>query len=257
LKIQMLGTGSAFAKKYFNTNALIYSNGYTLLIDCGVTATLSLHHLGISLTTIDGIWITHIHADHVGGLEEIAFRSKYELQKRMDLYIPEQLLQTLWENCLKGGLLNMEGGSISLEDYFDVIVVRESHPVKLSNDLIIEPIRTEHVPGKPSYSLYINDFFFYSSDLQFNPDLLLHLHQDRGCETIFHDCQLKPPGIIHTTLTELLTLPLYVQNKIWLMHYGDDACDFVGRTGPMKFLSQHISMELHRTNGSRYRNEID
>lgn len=38
LQLQMLGTGSAFAKKYFNNNALLGDGSFTLLIDCGITA---------------------------------------------------------------------------------------------------------------------------------------------------------------------------------------------------------------------------
>ncbi len=43
LELQMIGTGSAFAKTYFNNNALLTDGAFTLLIDCGVTAPLALH----------------------------------------------------------------------------------------------------------------------------------------------------------------------------------------------------------------------
>lgn len=44
LRIQMIGTGSAFAKKYFNNNALIYTKIGKLLVDCGITAPQALYH---------------------------------------------------------------------------------------------------------------------------------------------------------------------------------------------------------------------
>lgn len=244
MKIQMLGTGSAFAKQYFNTNALIYSNGYNLLIDCGSTAMKALHQLDIPIESIDGVWITHIHADHIGGLEELAFRSKYELHRKIDLYVMEPLMPTLWDNCLKGSLINEHDGIVSLEDYFDVIIVKEQQSVKVTDDLNIEPLRTEHVPGKPSYSLYINDYFFYSADMQFNPKLLEQLHRDRGCGLIFHDCQLESRGNIHTMLEELLTLPIELQQIICLMHYSDHVADFYGKTGAMRFLTQHEYIDI-------------
>jgi len=247
LKIQMLGTGSAFAKQYFNTNALIYAKGYNLLIDCGNTAMQSLHKLDIPLERIDGVWITHIHADHVGGLEELAFRSKYKLQRKLDLYVMETLMPSLWDNCLKGGLINQQDGFVSLEDYYNVIVVKEQHSVIVSEDLIIEPIRTEHVPGKPNYSLYMNNSFFYSGDIQFNPELLEHLYRERGCLLIFHDCQLETPGYVHATLNELLTLPTELQQILWLMHYDDHVNQYHGKTGAMRFLPQHECMNAPAT----------
>lgn len=244
----MLGTGSAFAKTLYNTNALIFANGYNLLIDCGSTAMQSLHQLHIPLDSIDGVWITHLHADHIGGLEELAFRTKYELNKKVDLYVMESLMPTLWDNCLKGGLRNEHAGFNSLEDYYDVIVVREQQTVQVTDELYIEPIRTIHVPDKPNYSLYINDFFFYSADMQFNSELLDHLHRERGCRLIFHDCQLELPGMIHTTLEQLLTLPIELQQNIWLMHYSDHMPHYQGKTGAMRFLTQHQCVDIKLKN---------
>ncbi|MDF2960866.1 MAG: fold metallo-hydrolase, partial [Paenibacillus sp.] len=63
LQIQMIGTGSAFSKKFYNNNALAFCNGFTLLIDCGSTAPRALHELNIPLNRIDGLLITHIHSD--------------------------------------------------------------------------------------------------------------------------------------------------------------------------------------------------
>ena len=78
LQIQMLGTGSAFAKTYYNTSALIRSNEMNILIDCGATTPKSLMRSDLQPDQIDGILISHIHADHVGGLEEMAFRLLYQ-----------------------------------------------------------------------------------------------------------------------------------------------------------------------------------
>jgi ribonuclease BN (tRNA processing enzyme) len=77
IELIMVGTGSGFSKKYYNNNALFNLNGYRLLVDCGHTAHRSLNELGLSWNhDIDGILITHIHADHVGGLEEVALDGK-------------------------------------------------------------------------------------------------------------------------------------------------------------------------------------
>lgn len=46
LQLQMLGTGSAFAKKNYNNNALLLGDDFTLMIDCGITAPTSLYQLG-------------------------------------------------------------------------------------------------------------------------------------------------------------------------------------------------------------------
>jgi len=237
LKLQMLGTGGAFAKQYFNNNALLSTEDFTLLIDCGITAPTALHQIGKTPDEIDAILITHIHGDHVGGLEEFAFRMKFQYGRKPVLYISKKLIQPLWENTLKGGL-SQEGIS-SLEDAFEVHALEEGIPYPLSPKLTVELIQTPHIPGKDSYSLYINQEVFYSADMTFQPELLLKLVRERDCRIILHEVQFISPGAVHTTLDELLSLPEEIQQMICLMHYADDMESYIGRTGPMQFLRQH------------------
>lgn len=246
LQIQMLGTGSAFAKTFYNTSALIHSNELNILIDCGSTTPRSLYDIQIQPEQIDGIVISHIHADHVGGLEEMAFRLLYESnQKKTKLYLTKAIANVLWENTLKGGMYNPEDGYHSLEDYFDVIVIEEQVPVVIGPGLAIELVPTLHIPRKPSYSLFINERIFYSADTRFSEELLIHEVIDkRNCHTIFHDCQLSGQGFIHATLEELLTLPEHIQQRVYLMHYADNMSDFIGKTGRMQFVVQHEIIDL-------------
>ncbi|WP_055107529.1 MBL fold metallo-hydrolase [Paenibacillus ihumii] len=242
LRLQMLGTGGAFAKRYYNNNALLYADGFTLLIDCGITAPLALHHMGKPMEAIDAVLITHIHGDHVGGLEEYAFRMKYGHGRKPVLYVPELLAEPLWENTLKGGL--GQDGIDSLEDAFHVHLLREGQISELARGLSLEIIRTPHIPGKNSYSLYLNGEIFYSADMIFQPELLTELVRQRGCRKILHEVQLTGPGQVHTTLEELLSLPADLREKISLMHYGDEMESFIGRTKEMAFLHQHEIYDL-------------
>lgn len=242
--IQMLGTGSAFAKKYYNNNALVHGSSFKLLIDCGTTAPRSLHELNMAPNQLDGILITHQHADHIGGLEEIAFRLLYSYgRKRIKLFLPETLVQPLWDFSLRGGLENVAEGFSSLSDYFNLVPLQEGVPVQITDDLKLELIRTVHIQQKFSYSLIMNDSLFYSADTVFMPDLLKGIVQ-RGCKHIFHDCQLTSPGVVHASLDELLTLPEEIQRITYLMHYGDDMDQHASRIGFMKLLKQHVPYSL-------------
>ena len=48
-------------------------DGSKLLIDCGTDARHSLHELGLSYKDIEHVYISHLHADHAGGLEWLGF----------------------------------------------------------------------------------------------------------------------------------------------------------------------------------------
>ncbi|RUS48742.1 MBL fold metallo-hydrolase [Cohnella sp. AR92] len=237
MDIQMIGTGSAFAKTYYNNNALLHSEGRTLLIDCGITAPIALHEMGIPMDKIDGVLVSHIHGDHIGGLEELAFQNLYVYnRRRIPLFIAEDLVDPLWNRSLRGA---MEQGEFRrLSDYFDVRTLSAGVPEEILPGLQAELLLTDHVPNKNSYSFLFNDTFFYSADMVFSPELLEHLVRDKGVETIFHDCQLHEPGMVHASLPELLTLPEDIQSRIRLMHYGDDRNRFEGKTGLMSFVEQ-------------------
>ncbi len=244
VRLQMVGTGSAFAKAYFNNSALVFDGDFALMIDFGFTAPYSLHRIGFPLDRINGVLITHLHADHIGGLEELSFQMKYVYRKKLKLLVPEDLMFPLWEHSLKAGIESPKEGITGLHDLFDVVPLRENTVHRLSDHLEVELMRTPHIPDKPSYSLFLNRDLFYSSDMKFSRDILDHVHFTRKCRHILHDCQLHPPGAVHATLDELLTLPEEIQEKIHLMHYGDDMEQFIGRTGKMTFLKQHHTYDF-------------
>jgi hydroxyacylglutathione hydrolase len=232
VKLQMLGTGNAFAKNYYNNNALLMDKDYTLLVDCGITALLAMDQLGRSFEDVNATLITHIHADHVGGLEELALTLKHKYGKKMTLLVPEPLI------------LPLKDVIISMEDIFEVRPMKPGLPFKVSPAITLELIRTPHIPGKDSYSLLINNDIFYSADMIFQPDLLLSLVRERGVRMILHDCQLLGQGHVHTTLEELMSLPIEVRSIIRLMHYSDEKPDFIGHIGEMEFLEQQVIYKL-------------
>jgi len=228
LKVKMIGTGSAFSKRFGNTSALVeFPSGYNLLLDCGHTVPKGLHDLNISLQDIDGIFISHLHADHVGGLEEVALYNKFVLGgRKMDLFVPLSLMKSLWENCLRAGL---ESNGDGLSDYFMVHVMYTSadHSIfSAIGDVKLKLFPTEHVEGMDSYAIGIGDDLFYSADTLF--DIGLIAGASRRYKAIFHDCQMsaKSRNNVHASIEEMMTLPESIQAKTYLMHYGDNVDDF-------------------------------
>ncbi|MBK35755.1 MAG: MBL fold metallo-hydrolase [Gemmatimonadetes bacterium] len=218
MELQFLGVGSFFTKTDYHNNLCINSN---ILIDCGFTAARSLRDQGRNFGDIDHLFITHTHADHIGGLEECAFFNRYVAgERKPKLNLPAPLADQLWEGSLRNGLQDEAAGAHGLEDYFDIVVVQDTFEIE---GVSFRVVPTNHVTDKFCCGLVIDDRVYFSGDTRFDPDMVSE--HGSSADVIYHEVQFFEGGI-HTGLAELMTLPEELRNKISLMHYGDNWVDF-------------------------------
>ena len=89
LSFFFVGVGSAFAKTHFQNNILVIKGSDHLLIDCGTLCPYALWNYGVSSSSIKNLLITHSHADHIGGLEEIALMGRYISKTKASMVIDD------------------------------------------------------------------------------------------------------------------------------------------------------------------------
>lgn len=230
MKLQFLGSGAAFTPiaENFQSNMIIKSSsGNYLLIDCGSDARHSLASVGLTYRDISSVYISHLHADHAGGLEWLAFTNRFDHPPRKPhLYIHPSLVQRLWDNVLSGGLQSIEGERpAALTDFYEIMPIKQESFIWEGIKFLL--IKTVHVSNgtelTPSYGLYFataKTKIFITTDTQFEPELYSNYFSK--ADLIFHDCDTgKHHSPVHAHFSELASLPDSVKAKMWLYHYNN------------------------------------
>ncbi len=228
MNIRFLGVGAASSTaEYYQSNLLISSRrGRRLLLDCGGDIRFSLAECAIPPQSIEAVYISHLHADHIGGLEWLAFLNRFGSEpRRPQLYCEAGHMERLWQHALRAGLECVDAETLSLGDYFDCRLLWLGEPFDWDG-IGAEMVKMPHViAGRaehPSYGLILRERegpgVFITTDARYNTEILLPIAE--RVEIIFHDCETcdQVTGV-HAHYRELLQLPDRVRAKIWLYHY--------------------------------------
>ncbi|MBT3274530.1 MAG: MBL fold metallo-hydrolase [Spirochaetales bacterium] len=233
-----VGVGSAFSKSHFQTNLLIIKGDDHVMIDCGTKAPQALFELGLSVTSIQNWLITHSHADHIGGLEEVMLMGRYVTRSKPTIIINPTYQNLLWDMSLRGGSAYNEeraGNILTFGDMWNIIrpewlseYPRETHEANIGS-INLKMFRTMHIPEQPdswqssfwSCGVIVDDRIMFTADTRYDRDLLESFDKRFNFEVIFHDCQFFDGGV-HAGIDQLSDLPGDMKKKMILTHYGDN-----------------------------------
>jgi ribonuclease BN (tRNA processing enzyme) len=223
-----------------------------------------LAEAGLSWHGITGQLVTHVHGDHVYGLEEFAFVRYYCRGDQLDavmkggprprLAAHSAVLSELWE--VLGPSLRYRsdpsGEPVTgvLADYFEVLGPARVEPPKAgawnhaeafrSADLDVVARETRHVHGKPSTSFEFalpgqnGRCAWWSGDAVVDAELLRQVAP--RASVIFHDCTFTEfPGQVHGLFSDFERLEPQLRQKIVLMHHEDDIDRYRGRAESLGF----------------------
>jgi ribonuclease BN (tRNA processing enzyme) len=236
LSLFFVGCGSAFSKDLHQNNLLIVKGDDHVLIDCGTRAPEAFHKLGLPITKVKNFLITHSHADHIGGLEEVMLTARYVTKTKPTAIVTGEYQRMLWNRSLRGGCSyneTVDGRLLEFSDFWEIVRPRRRHgggrpmyDVQVG-DISLTLFRTRHFPEQStswkdaafSVGVVIDNRILFTGDTQYDPDLIGELTEQFPIEVVFHDVQFFTGGV-HSSLDEISKLPPEVKRITYLMHYS-------------------------------------
>jgi len=229
MKLTFIGTGSAFTvgTNNYHSNVLLEApSGESLLIDCGSDARHALYEQGYSHQNVQDVYISHLHADHVGGLEWLAFNRYFDADCALiNLHIHEQLIDTLWEHVLSGGMSSLKGEHATIDTFFNCMPIKSELGFQWQ-DVDFKTVSMTHVYDNdalvPCFGLFFSvngKKILYTADTQFTPQKLSDYFEQ--ADIIFHECETsKVKTGVHANYQDLKTLDDQIKSKMYLYHYN-------------------------------------
>ncbi|HET7663554.1 MAG TPA: MBL fold metallo-hydrolase [Rhodanobacteraceae bacterium] len=215
--LRFLGVGASHVVELGNAAAVLERDGEPLLlIDCGVDA---LHrYLDTYGQAPTALYLTHVHMDHVGGLEELFQRSWFDesIRGRVRLYTHAGLVPWLQGRVADYPGVLAEGG-VNFWEAFRLLPCSRGF---WHAGLWFEVFASRHHRPGTSFGLALPGSFVCTGDTRPIPEML-DVHAARG-ELIAHDCSLVG-NPSHTGVDDIeREYAESLRQRLVLYHYGSD-----------------------------------
>lgn len=213
--LRFLGVGNAAAVELGSANATIERDGRPwLTIDCGSEG-LSAHlaHYG---AIPDALFVTHVHLDHVAGLERLFVASYFDEARRgrVKLYVPATVLPLLHQRIGDYPNVLAEGG-VNFWDAFQVIPVGGAF---WYDGVRLEVFPARHHWPETAYGLRLRGSMVWTGDTRPIPEILAKFADDG--ELVAHDCGLHG-NPSHSGIDDLeREYPAELLQRCVLYHYA-------------------------------------
>ncbi len=200
MEVTLLGTGTPRPSiERFGSATLVNAGGQYFLFDVGRGATIRLQQAGITPNQIDKVFLTHLHSDHISGLDDLWITGwVWQRQELLKVHGPlgtDQLVEGMRDAYAAD--ISYRVANVGLDDSAKIKsveikpgVVYEKENVKISAFLV------EHKPVKPAYGYRIefgDRAVVISGDTTYSENLIKHTQQ---ADLLIHEITAASPALL-------------------------------------------------------------
>jgi ribonuclease BN (tRNA processing enzyme) len=220
MRMTPIGVGDAFSSLHYSSSVVLEAGGERLLIDCPHPIRKILRESAqLDVGDISAVALTHLHADHVSGLEGMAYFAYYVVRRKLQLLAHPSVVERLWDGHLAGSMeqLLFEDGRRErkrFEDFFDWTELSTERPVTVGAFTVEARPTIHHIPTTAFRVRAGGRTLGYSADTSFDPSLIAWLSE---ADLFVHETNFG----VHTPYAKLAALPPELRAKMRLIHYWD------------------------------------
>ena len=225
MRIKFLGSGDAFGSGgRLNTCFLVNRGEASFLIDCGATAMVAIRKYDVDPNSIGTIILSHLHADHFGGLPSFILDAQLVSRRARPLHIigPQGLrarLDALMEAHFPGSSGVQRKFAIEVQELLPEVRTNVGSP-----DLNATGYIVSHPSGTPSLALRVEcdgKILAYTGDTEWVDALIKTGHQ---ADILIAECYTYERKVRfhldYATLRE--KLPLIGARRVILTHMSPE-----------------------------------
>ncbi|MGD2130028.1 MAG: MBL fold metallo-hydrolase [Lysobacterales bacterium] len=181
--LRFLGVGSSHSTELGSAAAVLErADRPLLLIDCGHGTPAQFHERYGQWPR--SLFITHVHLDHVGGLEQLYTRLALEADSPARIYVPAEIVALLHQRVASLASPLAEGSG-NFWDAFQLIPVSGGF---WHDGQWFDVFEARHHAPRFAFGLRLAGRFVYTGDTRPIPEVLRR-YGNTG-ERLFHDCAL-------------------------------------------------------------------
>lgn len=226
MKLYCFGTcaGTEPIKERKHVSFALEINNQFYWFDAGEGCSYTASMMGVNLLKVKGIFISHSHMDHVGGLGNLLWNIRkntligkgFPINGEVHVFYPNQ---RSWDGLMM--MLQETEGSFNLDYKMNATLIEEGI-IYQDENIKVEAMHNHHMQGNApwtSYSFRItaeNKVVIYSGDVYSYEDLKPYLED--GCDVL-----LCETGHFNAnTILDMIMTHNYRVDRVYYIHCGND-----------------------------------